>query len=134
MPTPANDMKIAGGILVALILIALSVFAWMQYRGNAEEANPNEVGGARDEKGCLTESGYVFDDKIGACVRISELNDNTRRAAETAVRLVKEAYGLTLVKAEPTGCEGCYSVTFERGTNRTPVYVRLSNWVPMLDK
>lgn len=132
MPTQSNDMKIAGGIIVAIVLVLLAIGAWFQFRSGS--GSPDPIGGARDDKGCLSAAGYAFDEKIGACVRSFELSDQARKAATVAVGATGKSQALTVTKVEPSGCEGCYAVSLEKGVERTPLYVRLSNWVPIVDK
>ncbi|MBU0530918.1 MAG: hypothetical protein ABIG32_02055 [Candidatus Uhrbacteria bacterium] len=88
------------------------------------------IGGQTDDWGCLGPAGYGYDDGVGACIRVWELDEGARRAAAIAVAQVGWSEGLTVVEAEAVQCEGCYEVRLDIGAEfpKDRVTLSLENW------
>ncbi len=88
-----------------------------------------QVGGGRDEHGCLGPAGYTWNQSVNACVREWELGEEQKRAAGTAVEFVGYEYATTIIKVVPiTGFEGCFEVILEQGENRDLLTVVIDSW------
>jgi len=90
-----------------------------------ESADSEEqlIGGQRDEHGCLGPAGYGYDEEIGACIRIWELDETKRKAARIAVESLDPAEGLTVLEVTPLFCEGCFGVTLQNGDEQMTVFL-----------
>lgn len=85
------------------------------------------IGGERDEHGCLGPAGYSWDEEIGACIRVWEIeSEQFKRAAKIAVEYKGQSYGLTIVGIEERECVGCFIVHMTKGNEQ--IYVELQNW------
>jgi len=98
-------------ILIVSILVAGAAF----YLAIPKESRP--IGGDRDEHGCLTPAGYAFDEEIGACIRVFELDEKEREAAARAVVSAGRGYALTIISVAEND-KGLF-VLMERGEKRT---------------
>lgn len=84
------------------------------------------VGGDRDEHGCLGPAGYGWDEEVGACIRVWELDENKRRAARIAVDYIGQKEGLIVEEVLVARCLGCFTVIFDVWQEK--VQVNLENW------
>jgi hypothetical protein len=109
-------------VLIGSIVVVLLVSFFIFRPNDVEEI----VGGQRDEHGCLIGAGYSFDSEVGACIRDWELNENTKRAAKSAV----ENYGFsaTVNSVEVARCPGCFTVELQRNDTQEVVSVIIENW------
>ena len=89
------------------------------------------IGGETDENGCLGPAGYSYDEEIGACTRVWEIeNENTRKAAKMAVEEVGKSKGLTVTEVLVLRCPGCFTVTLQVGEKhpKENVAVNIVDW------
>ena len=100
-----------------------------QCRTNDGRLFVENVGGQRDEHGCLEPAGYTWNESVGACIREWELDDDQKRAAGIAVEYVGYEYATTITKVVSiTGFEGSFEVTLEQGEDRDLFTVVIDNW------
>jgi hypothetical protein len=88
------------------------------------------IGGNRDENGCLGPAGYTYDEKVGACTRNWELDEEQNRAATVVINYIKPGYGTTIVSVEPAPCQGCFDVRIEKYKEGESDFINitLDNW------
>ena len=87
------------------------------------------IGGERDEHGCLGPAGYSWDKDIAACIRTWELEeDDSRKAAKTAVESLGQIEGLTVVEVLVARCPGCFTVKLSDADFKQYT-VKLADWV-----
>lgn len=87
----------------------------------------NEIGGQRDEHGCLGPAGYTFVESIGVCARDWEIDsEDKQRAARIAVEYVGFEKGLTVINVEVIKCPGCFAVNLDYYGKLTRIW--LVNW------
>jgi hypothetical protein len=116
--------KIAVGVIVAFLIIALAVSYSLGYFSSVER---HSVGGETDERGCLTGAGYSWDNDVGACTRNWELNEEQKKAVKIAVAPL--SYSVTVINVVTLRCgEGCYEVELQRNDNRETFHIVLMNW------
>lgn len=84
------------------------------------------IGGQRDEHGCLGPAGYSYDDDVGACIRVWELDEDQRRAASIAVFTVD--FPVTIASVEKLDCVGCFKVTMQKNDGEERIEVILTDW------
>lgn len=85
------------------------------------------IGGQRDEYGCLGPAGYSYDSDVAACVRVWELDENQKKAAALAVDYIEPEDALTIINVETARCPGCFLVEVEKGKNRYKI--NIENWI-----
>jgi len=113
--------KISRSLVISLIVIVVVAALIITYT----KQNRN-IGGERDEYGCLAAAGYSYDSDIGACTKSWEITEeNDKRAAEIAVESTGEE-GLTVVSLTDAKCVGCYLVELEKDSNINEIVVY--NW------
>lgn len=86
------------------------------------------IGGERSEEGCLGPAGYSYDANVGACIRVWELDETQKRAAQLAVEFVGKQYGLTIDEIEVLKCPGCFEVQLS-DANYNNYNISITNWV-----
>jgi len=85
---------------------------------------PIPAGGEPDEDGCIGTALYVWDESIGACMRIRGITDeNQRTAAKTAVAYMGYEKGTSVLGVDTLTCRGCFNVHLYRGGDRVDVYL-----------
>lgn len=107
---------------VVLILLAVAIAIAINYYKN----NPKNIGGQKDEHGCLIGAGYSFDEEVRACTRSWELDENQKKAAQIAVAPL--SFPVTVVEVNKLDCEGCYNIRLQRNDNPNFIERELSNW------
>ncbi|MGE5297586.1 MAG: hypothetical protein ACM3KM_00285 [Acidobacteriaceae bacterium] len=124
-------------LAIALLIVAtVSVILWEYNPKPATQNSPEQgnqpIGGQTDENGCLSPAGYAFFDKVGACARSFELQDeNLQKAAAIVVASLEFSKGLTVTKVEPVGkTDGSYRVTLEKpdGSGKMIMTAVLKKW------
>jgi len=85
-----------------------------------------QIGGERDEHGCLVPAGYSWSETIGACLRNWELNESQARAAKIAADYLVYDYGMSIVQVITEQCPGCFKVEIEKGGNI--ITVEIVDW------
>ena len=108
-------------IVIALSLMSLSVM-------NRQD---QKTIGIREGYDCLTSGGYSWDDTIGACSRVGELDESQRQAAKLAVAPL--SYPVTIVKVQTLRCPGCFIVDLQRNDNQNIFQIELFNWTYKID-
>jgi len=110
------------------IIIGLLVLSACTLPGQKEKEidDPQMIGGQRDEHGCLGPAGYLYDEEVGACIRVWELDENGKKAAGIAVAEIGSAKGLTVISVEPIFCMGCFTIDLQNDEQSTQVL--LENW------
>lgn len=109
------------GFLVIILLLA-GAAAWYALSGEEGTVTGNE----RDDRGCLAAAGFSYDESVGACVRASALNDDTRTAAAAAAGRFAGSYALTVTDVELVqNCERCFRVDLELGLERAKQMIRV---------
>lgn len=112
---------IIAGILIIAVIISAAIIV-LNYPKGPEE----NIGGQRDEHGCLTGAGYSWNESIGACLREWELKTDEKKAAGIAVAPL--SFPVTVVGVEKQECEGCYNITLQRNDNQERIKINLKNW------
>ena len=97
-------------IFILLIVASLFLTACQQQNPIQREY----IGGERDGRGCLGPAGYSYDEKVNACIRKWELDDNQKRAAAIAVESVGYEKGLTVTDVLTAKCPGCFTVKMQK--------------------
>jgi hypothetical protein len=92
------------------------------------EDGTGPIGGQRDEHGCLGPAGYTWNETIGACVRLWELDESQKEAAGIAVDFLGWEYATTVTSVATARCPGCFSVAIEQGEARDRFVVTLADW------
>lgn len=110
-------------IVVAVLIIAVIAIAIAL---NYTRKNQENMGGQKDEHGCLIGAGYSYDKEIGACTRSWELDENQKKAAKIAV--VPLSFPVTVVEVNKLDCEGCYNIKLQRNDNQEQIERELNNW------
>ena len=83
------------------------------------------IGGQRDENGCLISAGYTFEEGVGACARYWEVKaEDKQKAAKMVVEYVGFKKGLTVTEVEVLKCLGCFDVNLEHNEEHTSVSLR----------
>ncbi len=90
--------------------------------------NNQNIGGERDEHGCLGTAGYSWNESIGACLREWELDSSQKKAAKIAVDYTGRSYGTTILEVLTARCPGCFSVKIEKGVDGDIITLYLNNW------
>lgn len=93
--------------MIIFSLLAVGIIAVLYFTRDVLEQKPL-IGGGRDQYGCLGAAGFSYDVRVGACVRLWELEGN--EAARIAVEAFKPGLGLTVVSVLPLKCPGCFTV------------------------
>lgn len=114
-------------ILVILDLGAAGYLVWRNITPGNNAPSKN-IGGDRDEHGCLIAAGYGFDTEVGACIRAFEMTADIKRAAKKAVEKAGAGYALTVVSFNSYEEAGAYDITMERGLERNQETVYIRNW------
>lgn len=114
-------------VAILIILGAGGYLAWHNYTPT-NGAPAQNVGGIRDEHGCLIATGYGFDTEVGACIRAFEMTSDIKRAAQLAVEKVGKSYALTVVSFNSYEEVGAYDITLEQGVDRKQETVHIKNW------
>lgn len=115
--------------------IIILVFSLILLGLRCQSKNPT-IGGNRDEHGCLGPAGYSYDASIDACTRNWEIKtDDQKRATKVIIDDIKDdfgSYGLTIIDATKTECEGCFDIQLQRytqnGDSKTFI-IKMKNWV-----
>ena len=108
-------------IFVYLILI-LSVFILFGCTAN----NKQLIGGQKDTNGCLGSAGYTYNETANACIKTFELDADQRKASGIVVGYIGYADGLNILEVISNGCDGCYTVTFNKNGER--MKATMSDW------
>lgn len=87
---------------------------------------PPIVGGDRDAHGCIGSAGYQWNEDIGACIRVWELSDTERSAAQTAMQHLGRQYGAAIIEVKQGTCANCFTVTVQSATSRSVVTIENS--------
>jgi len=116
--------------VIVLVILGLGAAGYLAWRGVAPEkdAPSKNIGGDRDEHGCLIAAGYGFDAEVGACLRAFEMTADIKRAAKIAVQKVGASYALTVVSFNSYEEVGAYDIKLERGVERKQETVYIRNW------
>ncbi len=117
-------------IFILLIISSLFLTACEKQNQNKLQQITQDkpiIGGERDGRGCLGPAGYSYDEKVNACIRKWELNDNQKEAARIAVESVGYEKGLTITDVLAARCPGCFTVTL-RKINDEIVTISMTNW------
>ncbi len=118
-----SDMKY---ICIFVLVFSFVMLGW--YLKDHAVIEPT-IGGDRDEQGCLIAAGYIFTEKVGACLRQFEMTPDIEEAARLAVLAVGRSYALTVVSFNAYEEPGAYDIMFERGEERTPNTVHIRGGV-----
>jgi hypothetical protein len=109
-------------VLVLIIVLLTAALLWLVvYKPSCPtvdvEENENLIGVQTDEHGCLVPAGYSWDEEVGACLRVWEVDGvDARAAAVSAVNKLGRSKGLTLISVQAKDCSGlCFDVEFEVG-------------------
>jgi len=86
-----------------------------------------QIGGQRDEYGCLGPAGYSYDAELRVCLRIWEITDAMRPAVRIAVNHTRPSYGLTVIAVRQLRCIGCFVVILQKDNGRQ-TEVTINNW------
>lgn len=96
-----------------------------------QNSEVNNVGGQKDEYGCLGSAGYSWDENIMACTRNWEITEDLKKAAKMAVE-ISSYHSLTVIEVLKMDCEGCFAIKLQRNNIEDPkneyYTVRLENW------
>ncbi|MDD3284734.1 MAG: hypothetical protein PHZ07_04025 [Patescibacteria group bacterium] len=96
-----------------------------------KNAEINQIGGQRDDYGCLNPAGYSYDEEIMACTRNWEITEDLKRPAKIAVEISSYS-SLTVIEVLKMDCEGCFTVKLQRNNIEDPekqyYTVELKNW------
>jgi len=113
---------------IMLPIVILCVVTSVMVSGCINSPTPSQIniGGDRDEQGCLTAAGYSWDKDVGACTRNWELDESQKKAAGTAVDHVGSQKGLTVMEVQAFRCIGCFVINLDRYGDR--IEVELVNW------
>ena len=116
--------------VIILAVLGLGAAGYLAWRGaTPEKESPSKnIGGDRDEHGCLIAAGYGFDAEVGACIRAFEMTDDIKRAAKMAVEKAGAGYALTVVSFNSYEEAGAYDIKLERGLERKQETVYIRNW------
>lgn len=124
-------MKIMKKTIFILFIISSLLLVSCQNQQNQIQQNNIQknqaIGGERDGRGCLGPAGYSYDEKVNACIRKWELNDNQKEAARLAVEYAGYEKGLTVTDVLAAKCSGCFTVTL-RKINDEILEVSMNNW------
>lgn len=88
------------------------------------EGCTQQIGGERDEHGCLNAAGYSWNSSVGACIREWELNESQRQAAKYAVAPL--SFPVTVIGVFEAKCSGCFVVNLQRDSGNFNII--LNNW------
>lgn len=108
-------------ILVLIIVVLAAALVWniSAKPEVVEDVNEQEelIGGQTDEHGCLGPAGYSWDEEVGACLRVWEIDGvDARAAATSAVNKIGRSNGLTVLSVKAHDCaELCFDVELEVG-------------------
>jgi hypothetical protein len=108
-------------LILAVLLIVLGGIIAINYSSKGII-----IGGDKDKYGCLIGAGYSYDEKVGACTRSWELNEDQKKAAKIAVAYL--SFPVTIVEASKQECEGCYNIRLQRNDNQERIEINLKNW------
>jgi hypothetical protein len=92
---------------------------------NTNNDNTN-IGGQKDENGCLIPAGYAYNKEANACIRDFEFDSDQKRAANIAVGYIGYANGITVTSVVKQECDGCFVVEVEKNNER--MKVSITNW------
>jgi hypothetical protein len=106
---------------VVFVLLAVGIIAALYFTRDVLEERPL-IGGGRDQYGCLGAAGFSFDVRVGACVRLWELEGS--EAARIAAEALKPDFGLTIISVAPLDCLGCFTVEADKLGERHTVLIR----------
>ena len=119
--------------VVLVALLAFGIFSWCFAPEEVPSVDKgSQVGGERDEHGCLVAAGYSYSDEVVACLREFDMTPDIKEAARLAVASVGAGYALTVVSFNSYEEAGAYDITLERGEERVSetVYIRGGVVVP----
>lgn len=89
-------------------------------------SNNNLIGGQKDTHGCLGPAGYSYNETANSCIRPFEIDADARKAAGIVVGYIGYVDGLTIIEVVKGGCDGCYTITFDKNNERMKASV--GNW------
>ncbi len=113
-------------LVVVLLLIVAALGLGVYFLTPRTEAP--SIGGDRDAYGCFTPAGYLWNEKVGACLRNFEMTPDIMEAARIAVESIRKSYALTVVSFNSYEESGTYDIFFERGVERERKTVFIRNW------
>ena len=91
-------------------------------------AAEQQIGGQRDEYGCLGPAGYSYDQDVGACTRNWEIKETQiKQAAKMAVDYAGAEKGLTVIDVAVLKCPGCFIVELT-DINQATKSVEILDW------
>ena len=91
-------------LLISIILISISVL----------NQDPQQIGGDRDEHGCLIAAGYSYNETLGFCLREWEITGDQREAIEFSSQTIVTEYGLTVNRVENATCYKCFTIWYNK--------------------
>ncbi|MFA5019698.1 MAG: hypothetical protein WC533_01225 [Candidatus Pacearchaeota archaeon] len=127
-----DNNKIAITILLCSIIMGLIIYITLIYLVLDKENN-NIIGGGRDFYGCLTSAGYSWNESVGACIREWEFKSENERRAINLIAAPISSTRLTVVDVTYNGCDGCYTIKFQRNDNQNYMESELISWRTKID-
>jgi hypothetical protein len=84
----------------------------------SKEEGKNEI---RDDRGCLTSSGYSWDAEIEVCLIEGQFDSAEKHIAKMAADFNGRSKGLTVVDVVEEECDGCFFATLEEYGESTTI-------------
>ncbi|MBN2101444.1 MAG: hypothetical protein JW716_01070 [Candidatus Aenigmarchaeota archaeon] len=111
-------------VLIILLVFVTAVGASATIKLESEK----QIGGEKDEHGCLVPAGYSWDEDVGACIRGWELDEDQKRAAKAAIEYLDSEKISTITEVAVLRCPGCFDVKLEQGEDRDLLSVKITDW------
>lgn len=114
------------GSWLLFVVIGMLVYsaALAAYLGVRSDATSQVIGGERDAFGCVSAAGYSYDERVGACTRPWDLDEDARELARIAIGAVSPGTPSTVVSVDEGACgRGCSVVRLERYGEYTMVAI-----------
>ena len=111
---------------VIVLIILAGIFLVVLFLNN-KISQPISIFEGKDSHGCLTSTGYTYDDSIGACVRSWEMKEEKKKeAAQIAVKLLNYPPELVILSVDKNEGSNSFTVHLKKGEQKIAIAINNS--------